>query len=403
MKSDRQSARRPDKDRFARLVLAGIRQAGEKREIVYDRSQFRLVLSEKSGNTMFLHNSYTEFCNASADERDKTLARIVRNWFVFGKSTPAEFEDASHDLLPVVRDRTYYECAELMLRANSQQSAEVPYQQLGNDLAVALVYDLPEAMRTIGQNDLDRWGVSFYEALEVARNNLKRIPCRFIGPEEGEGVYLSVTNDNYDATRLLLIDVIRGFNVKGDPIAMVPNRDTLIVTGSEDDAGIKGMLALANEALKKPRPIAGLALRLEGDEWVSWMPPNSHPHFPEFRRLRIWTYADFYGHQKTLLDKLHESTGETVFVASYGSAEKEETGDAWSYCVWAKGLSALLPETDKVVFMGEGMTPRFADWGRVVAVANDLMQPMQMYPERYRVAEFPNETQLADMGAKAIE
>jgi uncharacterized protein YtpQ (UPF0354 family) len=403
MKRHHRSADRPTKDRFAKLLLAGIRDAGDKREIVYDRSQFRLVLGGGSGHMMYLQNVYADYCNAPEPDRENALSRIVRNWFAFEKSMPEEFEDASHDLLPAVRDRCYFECAELTLRAEGKRSGDVPYRQLGDDLAIALVYDLPEAMRTITQRDLDRWGVTLYETIEVARANLSKIPCKFIGPPEGDGVYLSVTNDNYDASRLLLVDLIRSFHVKGIHIAMVPNRDTLIVTGSEDENGIRAMVGLAKDALQKPRPLGGLLLKLDGDEWTSWMPPSSHPHYEELRRLRMQTIADFYDHQKALLDKLHETTGEDVFVASYSSAEKKDTGEAWSYCVWAKGVLAWLPKTDKVVFMGVGMTPRFADWDRVVAIANDLMQPMEMYPERYRVADFPNETQLADMGAKAIE
>jgi uncharacterized protein YtpQ (UPF0354 family) len=403
MKRHKRSAERPSKDRFAKLVLDGIRQAGDKREIVYDRGKFRLTLADDSGNTMFLQNVYADYCNAPESDRDKTLARIVRNWFAFGKSMPEDFEDASHDLLPAVRDRSYFASAELILRSEGRPVAEVPYQSLGDDLAIALVYDLPDSMRTIGQNDLDRWGVSFYEALEVARSNLARIPCKFIGPQQGEGIYLSVTNDNYDACRLLLNDLIRGFNVKGDHIAMVPNRDTLIVTGSDDVAGIKGMVALAKDALQKPRPIGGLLLKLDGDEWVSWMPPSSHPHYDELRMLRMQTCADFYGHQKALLDKLHETTHEDIFVASYSSAEKKDTGEAWSYCIWANGVLALLPKSDRVMFMGEGMTPRFADWDRVIGTMGDRMQPMQMYPERYRVSEFPREAQFAEMGAKPLD
>jgi hypothetical protein len=115
------------------------------------------------------------------------------------------------------------------------------------------------------------------------------------------------------------------------------------------------------------------------------------------------TYADFYAYQKALLDELHESTGEDAFVASFTAAETKSTGEAWTYCVWANGALALLPKSDKVVFMRAGLAPRFADWDRVVAEANNLMEPLDMYPERYRVAEFPSERQLADMGAGPIE
>jgi hypothetical protein len=34
-------------------------------------------------------------------------------------------------------------------------------------------------------------------------------------------------------------------------------------------------------------------------------------------------------------------------------------------------------------------TPTYADWDRVCEVLGDLMEPVGMYPERYRVEDYP--------------
>jgi hypothetical protein len=52
---DRSPDRLP-KDRFAKLLLGGIRDAGERREIVYDSGEFRLRLADGSGHTMLFQN-----------------------------------------------------------------------------------------------------------------------------------------------------------------------------------------------------------------------------------------------------------------------------------------------------------------------------------------------------------
>ena len=119
-----------------------------------------------------------------------------------------------------------------------------PQQVLAEHLAIGLVYDLPDSMRTIVDEDLENWGVTFYEALEAACANLrqKEDPV-FVSPHDG--TYLSATGDNYDASRLILTDMIHQFDVAGDAIAMVANRDTLIVTGSENTPGLKMMAARA--------------------------------------------------------------------------------------------------------------------------------------------------------------
>jgi hypothetical protein len=377
--------------------MAGIQRAGEKRRIIYDPSEFRLTVANEKGRVMFLQNGFAEYCSVPEAERGKVLARFVRNWFVEEKTIPEDFEDASHDLLPAVRERTYFSMAELMMQLEGKVQGEIPYQPLGDNLAIGLVCDLPEAMQTIGQERLDKWGVTLYEATEVARENLGKLPFTFLGPKDGEGVYMSATNDNYDASRLLLLETIRQFRVKGDPVAMVPNRDTLIVTGSDDVDGIKGMLALVKDALQKPRPMSGLALRLDGDEWVSWMPPVSHPCYDEMRVLQIQNSGQHYNQQKELLDKLNQKNGTDIFVATFTVVQDTKTEALLTYCVWSKGCLTLLPKTDTVAFIEKDKALVMVGWDRAVEIVGSLMEPMGFYPERFRVAEYPTDEQLRAM------
>jgi len=388
----------PSKDRFAQMVTDCIRRAGEKGRIVYDRDQFRLIRPGEKGTRLFLNNAYEEYCAVAKEHRAAYLRMCARSWFITDKVMPEEYEDVKPDLLPTVRARAYYENAALHMRIEGQPNAGWPQQVIGDHLGVSVVYDLPESMRSITQDDLDSWGVSFYEVLEAARENLVRLPHAFIGPTECEGVYLSATNDNYDASRLLLLDTIRQLRVKGDYIAMVPNRDTLIVTGSDDVKGLEGMVALAKDALQKPRPMSGIAVRLDSDDWVPWLPDVSHPHYQEFRALQFQSHGQNYNEQKELLDKLHEKNQQDIFVASFAGMEDKATGQIITYCVWSREVLTLLPRTDRVAFVEKDREPTMAAWDRVVEVVGGLMKPLDMYPVRYRVEEFPSDGQLAAMG-----
>ena len=61
----------------------------------------------------------------------------------------------------------------------------------------------------------------------------------------------------------------------------------------------------------------------------------------------------------------------------------------------------MLPKADLVNFFvqkdedDDGEIVATAEWDRVVEVAGELMVPQGMYPERYRVAGFPTDEQLA--------
>ena len=178
---------------------------------------------------------------------------------------------------------------------------------------------------------------------------------------------------------------------------MVPNPDTLIVTGTEDMDGLKGMLGLATNALHQPRPISGIAVRLDGDEWGPWLPDPSHPLFSEFRGLQLQSIGRDYAGQKEMLD---ETTDEDTFVASFSIVQHPDTRHFITYCVWPKDSLVLLPRTDTIAFMQNGKNqPLMAEWDLVVDVVGHLMEPLEIYPQRFRVSGFPTDEELAAMGA----
>jgi uncharacterized protein YtpQ (UPF0354 family) len=387
----------PSHDEFAKLMMDRIHQAGEKSKLVYDPDEYLVRGEAERTATVYLTNAYQEYCTAPDDAREKVLKHWVRNWFTYLRDLPDEFEDAKHDLLPVVRSRWHFESTALQGEVESGVRTSWPYQVLGEHFGVGLVYDLPEAMRSIPQSNLDAWGVTFYEAMEVACKNLLALPSKFIRPPSGKGVYLSATGDSYDASRLLLADLIRQFRVRGDPIAMIPNRDNLIVTGAADLRGLWAMSNLAAEAIKKPRLISGIALRLDGDEWVPWLPKVSHPSYNDLQRLQLQSFGHDYADQKDLLDKLHAKNGEDVFAATF-SVIRSPHSRVFSYATWTDTKNTLLPKTDVVVLGRISGKPAMVEWQKVVDVVGDLMEAVDIYPPRFRVRGFPSDDKLAAMG-----
>ena len=227
----------PSKDDFAQLMIGRIQQAGEKGPIAYQPEEFRLRGEGERSATLMLNNAYKEYCAADEKQRERVIRLWVRNWFGLLRDMPDDFEDVKPDLLPIVRSRSHFELNQLRSVVETGTPISWPYVPLGEHFGVALVYDLPDAMRSISRANLDAWGLTLYEALEIACQNLATLPAKFIGPQSGDGVYLSATGDNYDASRILSPELIGQFQVKGDPVAMIANRDNLIVAGADDATG----------------------------------------------------------------------------------------------------------------------------------------------------------------------
>jgi uncharacterized protein YtpQ (UPF0354 family) len=390
----------PSRDKFANLVLDGLRRAGEQREIVYDREQFCLRVEGDHGQTANLVNLYREFCSVPREQREMVIRTTVRSWFLSGKDLPEAYEDACYDLLPTIRSRAFIEFTLLQLSNDGNRLPNWPYQIIGEHLALGLVYDLPQAMRSISQEDLDRWEVSFYEALEKARDNLAHLGEQvFVGI--ADRTYVSATGDNYDASRLILLDAVRQLTVQGDHVAMVPNRDTLIITGTDDEEGLGMMASLAEEAFRKPRPMTAIAFRLEGEEWTPWQPGRASPAYKPFQALRTQSLGQEYNDQKELLEKQLERQQEDVFIASFMGMRQSATSELISFCSWAEGLPTLLPRTDRIAFVREGSEPILVDWSKAEQVVGHLITPQDLYPERVRVDDFPSPDEIARLQALA--
>lgn len=256
-------------------------------------------------------------------------------------------------------------------------------------------------MSYITQEKLDDWGVSYYHAMEAARDNLREresVIARF-----GDHLYTWMTGDGYDGARILLLDTIRGLELTGDPIAVVPNRDTLLVTGSEDWIGLEMMAEVADKCLDDPRSISAIPLRLDGEEWRPWMPPADHTLYEKFRILEVKSLFGDYAEQKKLLDAYHEDRDIDVHVATYMANETSDK-KLLNLCVWPAGVEVLLPKTHLVAFSRpEEPMVACGSWEKVQRIVGHLMTPVDdLYPPRFQVTQFPTDDELLRIGKIAL-
>lgn len=149
------------------------RRVGDRRVASYDASEFSLRFASdgEEDSVMYLPNLYAEYCQAPKRERAKMLRRtcvaLARRL-----EAPTDFEDVKPDLLPTIRARSFLEVMRLGREIDGPPSDQLPSLPLSEHLVVCLVYDLPTSMQLVNQEQLQEWGVSLYEAAEIAKQNL---------------------------------------------------------------------------------------------------------------------------------------------------------------------------------------------------------------------------------------
>ncbi|HEX7379509.1 MAG TPA: DUF1444 family protein [Pirellulales bacterium] len=391
-------SRQPTKDEFARLVMATLREIGDRQPATYHEAEFRLTFDSdgEETRTMYLTNLFGEYCRKPKNERNDFLRRACIG-LANPNEAPEDFEDAKPDLLPTVRVRSFQEELRLGRQIKGANWVAFPSVPLSEHLEVCLVYDLPTTMHFVDQETLDNWGVSLYEAMEIARQNLAEIEFA-IGALD-EKLFIVVAGDAYDATRMLLVDQIRQLPLCGQVVSLPVTRDSLLLAGSDDIQGLGMMADMAEKKEDDPRPLCAVAHALVGDDWAPWLPPPEHPHHERFRLFALKHDYHDYAEQKKLSDKLHEQTGEDVFVATFSAAERD--GKTRSYCVWTKDVAAWLPKTDYVFLYARGSERRWVvTWDRLQEVAGQLMSPLDCYPPRWFVDAWPTDEQIEALGAE---
>ncbi|AKJ07977.1 uncharacterized protein YtpQ (UPF0354 family) [Archangium gephyra] len=386
-----------ERDAFARQAMEALRSSGETRPIHYDAEGFLLRLGDKDGTTVFLANFFDESLAVPPEKRDEVFARISRVRSM--PDLPATLAEARQNLLPVVRSRTFFEQLHLVMKGPPGKPPPIAWKPLGGFLGVGLAFDGPDTLRYLGPDELTRWDISFEQALGMALENLRPRSTEAL-EQLAPGTCKSPWEDSYAASRLLLDEVVRRCPVKGTPVVLVPHRDLLLITGSEDEDGLNQVASKALGAMMAPRALDGRAMRLAPEGWVPFMPERLNNAWGDFRQLELFTRARDYDEQTQQLEKLYEEKGVDLFVAAY-TPYQDERGRSLSYAVWLKGVDAVLPRAEVIFFMDPSLGPEappvgIARWEEVSRVAGQLLAPVEgLYPERYRVTSFPTPEQLA--------
>jgi hypothetical protein len=260
-------------------------------------------------------------------------------------------------------------------------------------MSVGLVIDLADGMIHVTEESLPAWGVTFEEALELAKANLRRgSGGRF--KKVADGVWYSPWSDEYDSSRLLLPDLLDRYEVKGELVAMAPRRDILLLTGTEHPLGLGHMAHLGGACLDDAKALCPVPLLRDGDGWLPYQPPPEHPAYLPLRLLRGRWVAGQYNSQMDDLNEGFRERGEAAVAAPTGVLLHREENRADTLCDWADGGELLLPRADVVQFSRNGAALGEARWERVAEVMGDALEPQGLCLERYRVRRFPTPEQL---------
>jgi len=306
-----------DKRQFAEAVIAAIHRTGETATITYNAATSELGQDGKS--VASLDNVYAAYCRAGKDALSEVITRVAQQWCLIQRKLPDDFADASHDILPVVHELDYF----------TTFGTPLAHHALTRHHGVGAAFDWPEAITGLDTEQLKRWGISYAELFDCGLRNLRRTssPTQFMRREPG--VYTSTRQDGYDSSLILLPDLFEALHLNGDPVAMIATRDALLITGADDEKGLKTMADTAYELASENRFRSCIPMRYVNGAWESYHPPHDHPAAITLRFLFLHTFGRACTRLKSMLDKQYEEDHSNLQVSFYEVAPTLQ-----AYCSW---------------------------------------------------------------------
>jgi len=394
-------------EQHAAKLIARVQARRPGVQIRYVAAETLLRIEEVPVRKIFLENMYKDFLRAPQHERDAVLDRQAA---VCAQAPEVPQMEGSYEnhirpkLVPVVRSRAYAAMLQHMDPSRYSEGIDMtdikvpilPGRPLGEDRTVHVVLDTQHAMTQVSEEQLQTWGRSFEDVLADAVQNLRNATIPKWEPMEG-GFFQAAWRDSYDCSRLLLPEVFTPLNLTGCAVAVVASREDLYVADEHDAAAQLAMLRFAGARLEENnRWQAGSLIVLQADgTWTPYKATEPTVRQAEANLRNLLMHRE-YANQKEGMDRLHAAAGKDLFVASF-MAYRTQENDVFSMCTFSQGVEALLPKTDKVIFLATGLdgkpiTPPMATvpWEIAQAIAGHLLTPVAMYPPRFHVREFPS-------------
>jgi hypothetical protein len=329
----------------------------------YDAERFAIFGGE-SGGVHFLGNAYDEYVATPATDRAQVLRGVVERIRTPLPSVPDTWAEARANLMPRLRDVSYYTTTTMHIRALHPDAKPPQFcnRPFAPGLALEPAYDLPTQIMAVTADLPAKWGVDAETIVQAALENLavRTGDCfEAVAP----GFYVCSTGDAYDSSRMALVDRIAALAVEGPPLAVAPHRDVLFITGAADVAGRARLLQAVQQNLEAPRLEVFLPFVLADGAWQRWQPDEDDPLAAEWKMLEVQLNGRNYGQLKGLLDQT-----ETGYLAKYNAIQTGE-GKILTYSVYPSMAGGWLPRTDLVSVMDydDPGEPLMLSWDRVAA------------------------------------
>ena len=229
---------------FAQKYMEALHQKYPQLEIdlVDDRT-----INVKHGSldvNVFLGNAYREYQSSP-----KSIQEIFDRYILSLKEVLYPDDEINiANIVPIIKSVDSFEKVVAVDKSGTIMPIEDVTEKYNDQLIIVYAIDSENSIKYLQKNDLKKISVNMDELKNIAIKNLANTLTN-IEWRGGNGVYMIIAGGNYEASLILMPEIINknNFDVAGDLVIAVPNRDMLLITGSEDAIGLDKIKTIASK------------------------------------------------------------------------------------------------------------------------------------------------------------
>ena len=187
--------------------------------------------------THYLDNSYREY-KLESKEINEVIERYTNaSGDVYNKSKGINI----NRIVPIIKPSDYFE--QLKRLGDSIPDYKVPeliWESYNEDLIIVYAEDREESIHYFNQEEFEKLEISKDTLLEFSVDNLNKVLPKIEKVGE-DGNFGLIAGGDYEVSLMLMTDIWteENFNVNGEIIIAIPNRDLVFITGSNDKEAIE--------------------------------------------------------------------------------------------------------------------------------------------------------------------
>jgi hypothetical protein len=364
---------------------------------------YGLTLTRDGGPcSVFLANLFADTRELPPEARPQAIQRFLGSLWQEG---PGSFpwEDAQKRLLPVLRPATFG-----MKQLESER--ELVGRRTLPFLLELLVVDMPDSAMFVQRQHLAEWGVDAEAAFAAAHANLAGLTLDGVElyDREPSPIWSVDSTDSYATSRLLHPGFLASFagRVEGRPIAILPERSTLLIAGDANPATVARLCESGEREYDAASRRLTPALYTVDDAGrvVPYQRPGNDALASRVRLAHVRFAMSEYLTQKESLDKLHEGKGLDLYVTNLSAIRRKKDGRPITWCPWSASVNALLPRADVVTMSLSQEDFCIVPWTDVERLAPGcLTQVPELWPARHRTTAWPAPNVLEQLRAARVD